>query len=48
MHLSKEQKIFFQFFFKFSKFKFNFEDFQKKDDPHSWWIFEFTYLEIAR
>ena len=35
MQLSKKQKIFFQFFFTFSKFKFNFEDFQEKDDPHS-------------
>ena len=38
MQLSKKRKIssdFFFFFFAFSKFRFNFEDFQKKDDPHS-------------
>ena len=26
--------------FAFCKFRFNFENLQKKDDPHSWCIFE--------
>ena len=42
MHLSEIQKIFCQFFFTFSKFRVNFEHFQKKNDPHSWYIFELT------
>ena len=33
--LSQNQKHFYQFFLPFSKSKFNFEHFQKKDDPHS-------------
>ena len=33
------------FFFAFSNFTFNFEDFQKRDDPRSWCIFEFTNSE---
>ena len=33
-------KIFFTIFFAFSKFTLNFEHFQKKNDPHSWCIFE--------
>ena len=36
---------FFKFFFAFSKFKFNFEHFQEKHDPHSWCIFGFTDSE---
>ena len=35
MQLSEEKNVFFNFFPPFSKFKFNFEHFQKKDDPHS-------------
>ena len=34
MPFSQKQKIFSDFFFAFSKFRFNFEYFQKKDDPH--------------
>ena len=33
-HLSQKQKTFSQFFSTFLKFYFNFEHFQKKDDPH--------------
>ena len=46
MHLSEKPKIFCQFFF-FSiwKSRVNFEHFQKKDDPHSWCIFELTDSE---
>ena len=33
--LSQKRKIFSEFFLQFSKFKFNFEHFQKMDDPHS-------------
>ena len=35
MHLSIKEKIFSPFFFAFSKFTFNFEQFQKKDGRHS-------------
>ena len=45
MHLSQKPKIFAQFLFTFSKFRFNFENFQKKDDPHSWCIFELMESE---
>ena len=51
MQLSQKRKIvsaFFFFFLAFSKFKFNFEQFQKEDDPHSWCIFKFTNSEIRR
>ena len=34
MQLSQKRKIFSEFFFKFSRFKFNFEHFDKKGDPH--------------
>ena len=33
MQLSQKQKVFSQFLFAFSKFRFNFELFQKKNDP---------------
>ena len=33
--LSQKQKAFSEFFLPFSKCTFNFENFQKKDDPHS-------------
>ena len=36
--LSQKQKAFFQFFLAYSKSTVNFEHFQKKDDPHSWFI----------
>ena len=35
MQLSQTRKIFSEFFFSFSKFRFNFEHFQNKDEPHS-------------
>ena len=35
MQLSQKQKAFFQVFLAFSKFKFNFEHLQRKNDPHS-------------
>ena len=35
MQLSQKQKAFSQFFPAFTKSTLNFEDFQKKDDPHS-------------
>ena len=33
--LSQKQKAFSQFFVAFSKYTLNFEDFEKRDDPHS-------------
>ena len=42
MHFAAKRKIFAQLFFTFSKLRFNFAHFQKKDGPHSWCIFEFT------
>ena len=45
MHLSEIQKIFCEFFFTFSKFKVNFEHFQKKEYRRSWYIFELTDSE---
>ena len=36
--LSQKQKACFEFFLTFSKSTLNFEHFQKKDDPHSWFI----------
>ena len=39
MQLSQKQKIFSDFFFTFSKFRFNFEHFQKKDGTHRTSIF---------
>ena len=45
MQLSQKRKIFSQFFFAFSKFRFNFEHFQKKDDAHSCCIFELSDSE---
>ena len=35
IQLPLKQKSFCQFFIAFSKFRFNFQIFQKKDDPHS-------------
>ena len=43
--LCEKQKFFRGFFSAFSKSKFNFEHFQKKDDPHSSFIFEATACE---
>ena len=42
MHLSQKRKIFSELLFSFSKFRVNFVHFQKKDDPQSWCVFEFT------
>ena len=33
--LSRKQKAFSEFFLAFSKYTLNFEDFEKKEDPHS-------------
>ena len=44
----KNEKDFVNFFLTFSKFRVNFEDFEKKDDLHSRCIFEFTDSEIGR
>ena len=38
----QKRKTFSEFFFAFFKFRFNFETFQARDDPHSWCIFELT------
>ena len=39
MQLSQNRKTFSLFFIAFSKFRVNFEHFEKKDDPHSLNIF---------
>ena len=41
--LSQKQKAFSQFFLAFSKYTLNFEDFEKRDDPHSRFISEITH-----
>ena len=41
--LSQKQKAFSEFFVAFSKSTLNFEYFQKKDDPHSWYISEIMH-----
>ena len=49
MQLSQKEKTFSQFFVVFLKSRFNFEYFEKKDDPHSFCIFEITDSEnLAR
>ena len=45
MELSKKQKSFSEFFSASSVFRLNFEQFEKKDDPHSLCIWEFTGCE---
>ena len=45
IHLYQKRKIFCEFFIIFSKFRVNFEHFQKKDDPHSGSIFDLTDSE---
>ena len=45
MPLSQKRKIFFDFCFPFYKFRYNFQYFQKKDDPHSLCIIELTDSE---
>ena len=42
MHLYQKQNIFSRFFSVFSKYALNFQQFQKKDDPHSLCISEIT------
>ena len=39
MQLYQKQKTFSEFFLLFPKLTFNFEHFPKKDEPHSWCIF---------
>ena len=41
--LSKIEKAFSEFFIDFSKSKLNFDHFQKKDNPHSWFISEIMH-----
>ena len=49
MQLSQKKKTFSQFFAAFLKSRFNFEYSEKKDDPHSFCIFEITDSEnLAR
>ena len=43
--LSQKQKTFSQFFFEFSKSTLNFENFQRKDHPHSRVISQITVSE---
>ena len=45
MQLSQKLKTFSEFFPEFSKSRFNFEHFQKKDDVHSLFICEATACE---
>ena len=42
MQLAQKLNAFFRFFSAFSKFRVNFEYFQKKDDAHSFFISETT------
>ena len=43
MQFSQKQKNFSAFFAEFLKSKFNFEHFEKKDDPHTFFISDITY-----
>ena len=43
MPLSQKRKVFSKFFFAFSEFQFNFDDFLKKYQPHIWCIFKLMY-----
>ena len=45
MQLSQKQKTLSQFFSQFLKSNYNFENFQKKDGPHNWYISEITDSE---
>ena len=45
MQLSQKQKTFSEFFFAFLKSSSNFENFQKKDDSHSWGLSKITESE---
>ena len=42
MQFSQKQKNFSAFFAEFLKSKFNFEHFEKKDDPHTFCISDIT------
>ena len=43
--ISETKNFLWYFFFSFSKFRFNFQNFQKKDHPDSWRVFELTGSE---
>ena len=45
MQLSQKQKKFSQFFLPFLKSRLNFKDFEKKNDPHTFFILEVTDSE---
>ena len=45
MQLSQKQKTFRESFAPFLKFRLNLECFEKKDDPHSFFISEISYSE---
>ena len=47
MQLSEKQKSLSQFSPAFFKSKLNFQDFEKKDDPHRLWILEITDSKIV-
>ena len=42
MKISQKQKFFSQLFSPIFKSRINFEHFEKKDDPHSWYILQIT------
>ena len=42
MQVSQKQKKFSEFFAAFSKYTLNFKNFQKRDDAHTFFIFEVT------
>ena len=42
MQLSQKEKTFSQFYGAFLQFRLNFEYFEKKDDPHRFFLFEIT------
>ena len=45
MQVSRKEKPFSEFFSAFLKSSLNFENFQKKDDSHSWGISKITESE---
>ena len=45
IQLSQKQKSFSEFIVEFLKFRLNFEDFEKKDDSHSFCVSEITDCE---
>ena len=46
MQLSQKQKTFWEFFLAFLKSRSKFKHFEKKDDPHKFFIFAVTGSEI--